>query len=91
MSNDEYSHVYGLDESGKRSALCGTGPGPAAKYRELVSLNSVSHWIQSGATKALCGVPLTSLHPRDPSRQEPSPCSFCPGELARQLRNASAR
>jgi hypothetical protein len=60
-------------------------------YRMLVSANNIAHYIQSGATCALCGVPLTSLFPPDPLRGTPAPCTRCPAELARLRRKAAAQ
>lgn len=60
-------------------------------FRTLISLNNIAHAIRSGATRALCGVPLTSLFPPNPQRPAPTPCSFCPAELARLRRRAAAR
>ncbi|PKW16011.1 hypothetical protein A8926_3799 [Saccharopolyspora spinosa] len=59
--------------------------------RQLVSENNIAHYIQSGATRALCGVPLTNFFPPNSQRATPAPCSFCPSELARLRKKAAAQ
>jgi hypothetical protein len=60
-------------------------------YRELTSLNNVTHVILSGTTNALCGAHLTRLFPHDPQHPDPMRCTVCTSKIAKLLRQAATQ